>query len=38
MRPRKLYATRHSFISLAMTRGLVATYRGTSVEMIEQHF
>ena len=42
MRPRKFYATRHTFISLAMTKGmplkLVAGYCGTSVEMIEQHY
>jgi integrase len=42
LRPRKFYATRHTFISLAMTKGmplkLVATYCGTSVEMIEQHY
>jgi hypothetical protein len=42
MRPRNFYATRHTFISLAMTKGmplkLVATYCGTSVEMIEQHY
>jgi integrase len=42
VRPRKFYATRHTFISLAMTKGmplkLLATYCGTSVEMIEQHY
>jgi hypothetical protein len=38
--PRKFYATRHTFISLAMTKGmplkLVTIYCGTSVEMIVQ--
>ena len=43
VRPRKFYATRHSFISMAVSRpGIslkwVAEYCGTSVEMIERHY
>ncbi len=42
VRPRKFYATRHTFISLALTWGLnlkwLADYCGTSVEMIERHY
>ena len=40
IRPRKFYATRHTFISLALTRGwnlkALAEYCGTSVAMIEK--
>jgi len=42
VRPRKFYATRHSFISAALTRGVnlkwLADYCGTSVDMIERHY
>jgi len=43
LRPRKFYATRHTFISVAVsTPGVsmkwVADYCGTSVEMIERHY
>jgi integrase len=42
VRPRKFYATRHTFISLALSHGLnikwVAEYCGTSVQMIEKHY
>lgn len=42
IRPRKFYATRHTFISLALTRGVrikwLAEYCGTSVAMIESHY
>src|SRR5215510_14432142 len=42
LRPRKFYATRHTFISLALTKGArikwVAEYCGTSVAMIEAHY
>jgi integrase len=42
LRPRKFYATRHTFISLALTRGwnlkALAEYCGTSVTMIERHY
>jgi integrase len=42
VRPRKLYNARHTFISLALTRGVnlkwLARYCGTSVEMIEKHY
>ena len=42
IRPRKFYATRHTFISLALTRGwnlkALAEYCGTSVAMIEKHY
>jgi integrase len=42
IRPRKFYATKHTFISVALTEGLnltfIAEYCGTSVAMIEQHY
>jgi len=42
VRPRKFYATRHTFISIALTKGAnlkwLATYCGTSIEMIERHY
>jgi integrase len=42
IRPRKFYATRHTFISDALSHGLnikwVAEYCGTSVAMIEKHY
>jgi integrase len=42
LRPRKFYATRHTFISVALTRGwnlkALAEYCGTSVAMIERHY
>jgi len=43
IRPRKFYATRHTFISVAVHRpGInlkwLADYCGTSVEMIEKHY
>jgi integrase len=42
IRPRKLYASRHSFISVALTRGAkakwLAGYCGTSLEMLEKHY
>jgi hypothetical protein len=43
MRPRKFYATRHTFISLTLMAGVVklkrlADYCGTSIEMIEKHY
>jgi len=42
VRPRKFYATKHTFISVALTKGLnlkfIAEYCGTSVAMIEQHY
>lgn len=42
IRPRKFYATRHTFISTALTKGAnlkwLADYCGTSVEMIEKHY
>jgi len=42
VRPRKFYATRHTFISVALTRGVrikwLAEYVGTSVDMIEKHY
>jgi integrase len=42
IRPRKFYATRHTFISHALSRGAnikwVAEYCGTSVQMIEKHY
>ena len=42
MRPRKFYATRHTFISVALEPGdnikWLADYCGTSVEMIERHY
>ena len=42
IRPRKFYATRHTYISLALSYGAnpkhVAEYCGTSVMMIERHY
>jgi integrase len=42
VRPRKFYATRHTFISAALSRGVnikwLADYCGTSVDMIERHY
>lgn len=42
IRPRKFYATRHTFISAALTAGLnvkfIAENTGTSLAMIEQHY
>ncbi len=42
IRPRKLYATRHTFISLALTDGLnpkfIADYCGTSMARIETNY
>jgi integrase len=42
LRPRRFYATRHTFISVALTRGwnlkALAEYVGTSVAMIERHY
>jgi len=42
IRPRKFYATRHTFISVALTAGVnlkwLAEYCGTSVAMIESHY
>jgi len=42
IRPRKFYATRHTFISAALGRGVhikwLAEYCGTSVAMIERHY
>jgi hypothetical protein len=42
VRPRKFYATRHTFISVALSKGCnlkwVAGYCGTSVEMIEKSY
>ena len=42
LRPRKFYATRHTFISVALTRGwnlkALAEYCGTSVVMIERQY
>src|SRR5579862_913429 len=42
IRPRKFYATRHTFIALALTRGwnlkALAEYCGTSIAMIEKHY
>ena len=39
---RKFYATRHTFISIALSRGVnlkwLAEYRGTSVVMIERSY
>src|SRR5262249_37486964 len=41
-RPRKFYATRHTFISIALSRGCkakwVAKYCGTSLEMLDKHY
>src|SRR4029450_10850544 len=42
IRPRKFYATRHTFISASLEAGYnikrLADYCGTSVEMIERHY
>ena len=42
LRPRKFYATRHTFISMGLSQGLnikwLAEYCGTSVAMIEKHY
>ena len=42
IRPRKFYATRHTFISIGLTQGInikwLAEYCGTSVAMIEKHY
>jgi len=42
IRPRKFYGTRHTFISIALTRGVnlkwLAEYCGTSVAMIERSY
>ena len=43
VRPRKFYATRHTFISLTLMAGVVKLKRlamvcGTSIEMIEKHY
>ncbi len=42
VRPRKFYATRHTFISVALTNGVnvkwLAERCGTSVAMIEKHY
>ena len=42
IRPRKFYATRHTFLSVALSKGLnikfLAEYCGTSVQMIEKHY
>ncbi len=42
IRPRKFYATRHTFISWALSEGAnlkwIAEYCGTSVEMIEKNY
>jgi integrase len=42
IRPRKFYATRHTFISIGLSQGLnikwLAEYCGTSVAMIEKHY
>jgi integrase len=42
IRPRKFYATRHTFISIALSRGVnlkwLAEYCGTSVAMIERSY
>lgn len=42
IRPRKFYATRHTFISVALTAGVnlkwLGEYCGTSVAMIESHY
>jgi integrase len=41
-RPRKFYATRHTFISVALSTGCkpkwVAKYCGTSLEMLDKHY
>lgn len=42
VRPRKFYATRHTFISVVLSKGCnlkwVAEYCGTSVQMIEKSY
>lgn len=42
VRPRKFYATRHTFISVALSRGCsakwVARYCGTSLEMLDRYY
>jgi integrase len=42
IRPRKFYATRHTFISTALTAGLnvkfISEYTGTSLDMIEKRY
>jgi hypothetical protein len=42
IRPRKFYGTRHTFISVALSRGCnpkwVAKYCGTSLEMLDKHY
>jgi integrase len=42
IRPRKFYATRHTFITLGVARGgnlkTLAEYAGTSLQMIEDHY
>lgn len=42
LKPRRLYAARHTFISLALAKGVkvkwLAEYTGTSMEMIERHY
>jgi hypothetical protein len=42
IRPRKFYATRHTFISVALTAGVnlkwLAEQCGTSLAMIEKHY
>ena len=42
MRPRRFYATRHTFISVALSHGdnrlEVAEYCGTSMKMIDKHY
>jgi integrase len=41
-RPRNFYATRHTIISVALSRGCkakwVAKYCGTSLEMLDKHY
>jgi integrase len=42
LRPRKFYATRHTFISVSLSNGInakfIAEYCGTSLAMIERHY
>jgi integrase len=42
IRPRKFYATRHTFISISLSNGInakfIAEYCGTSLAMIEKHY
>ncbi len=42
IKPRKFYATRHTFISIALTAGVplmvIAEHCGTSVTMMERHY